>query len=130
MNFEQYIKEVLKTESKGDQVTDAFHMDKSIVHAAIGLSTEANEILDNIKKHIFYGKPLDRVNLVEESGDLLWYLAILIYYAGLPLFDSILDMNVEKLRKRYGEKFDNKKAVNRDVKNELNHIEVENKKNK
>lgn len=38
-------------------------------HMALGINGELGEIADAIKKHFIYGKPLDRVNLVEEGGD-------------------------------------------------------------
>lgn len=45
-----------------------------LTHAIFGLVTESAELIDALKKSIFYGKPLDVVNLREECGDLLWYL--------------------------------------------------------
>lgn len=44
-----------------------------LLHAAEGMCTESAEFMDQLKKHIFYGKPIDHVNLVEELGDLRWY---------------------------------------------------------
>lgn len=41
-------------------------------HAALGMITESAEFADMLKKHLFYGKNLDEVNLREEIGDLLW----------------------------------------------------------
>lgn len=48
----------------------------NLVHSAAGVFTELGEIVDNFKKHIFYGKELDLVNLKEEIGDVAWYIAI------------------------------------------------------
>jgi hypothetical protein len=45
-----------------------------LMHATFGISGEAGELLDAVKKHIIYGKPLDRENVVEELGDLEFYL--------------------------------------------------------
>lgn len=55
--------------------TNAQDQDR-ILHGAIGMMTEAGEILDIFKKHIFYGKPVDVAHLKEEIGDFFWYLAI------------------------------------------------------
>jgi len=44
------------------------------VHMAIGISGEAGELLDAIKKYVMYNKPLDRENVVEELGDLEFYI--------------------------------------------------------
>lgn len=122
MKFNEYIPSALKTMSNGDEIKNRIIPRTATVHAAMGLSTEANEILDAVKKHVFYGKELSRKNLIEEIGDLIWYLAVLVHFEGLPDIESILDANIEKLKKRYGEKFDSEKAINRDVEKELEHI--------
>ncbi len=85
-----------------------------IVHAAIGIATEAGEFLDPIKKHIFYGKPVDLVNMDEEVGDLLWYIAI---YANArhTTIEALAARNNAKLRHRYPEKFTKEAAETRDL---------------
>jgi NTP pyrophosphatase (non-canonical NTP hydrolase) len=45
-------------------------------HSVLGLKTEAGEALDALKRHVFYGLPLNTVNLAEEIGDLAWYCHI------------------------------------------------------
>ena len=49
-----------------------------LLHGAIGLSTESGELLDQVKKNVFYGKPLDKVNILEECGDVLWYVCLIL----------------------------------------------------
>lgn len=49
---------------------------ENYMHVMFGLRTETAEIEDALKKHRFYGKPLDVVNIKEEIGDLLWYIAV------------------------------------------------------
>ena len=69
MNSKDYIKDAVKTESTNFKSMDErLSKDglKRLLHAGMGLSTEAGEFLDALKKHIFYGKELDRVNLAEE----------------------------------------------------------------
>ncbi len=93
-----------------------------LLHAAIGLSTEANELLDMVKKHLFYGAEIDMANLEEEIGDLAWYQSLALYAASLkdyPLtMDNVLQKNIDKLEARYGYKFSEDKAKNRDLKQE------------
>lgn len=76
------------------------------LHAAIGLSTEAAEILDAHKKEL-YGKqrPLSPANIREECGDVMFYLYLLMDAYDFTLRDIIAD-NVSKLANRYIEKFD------------------------
>jgi|DEB19_MinimDraft_3_1074340.scaffolds.fasta_scaffold261375_1 NTP pyrophosphatase (non-canonical NTP hydrolase) len=45
----------------------------SLVHACMGLSGETGELIDLLKKHIFYGRPLDQEALLSELGDVLHY---------------------------------------------------------
>jgi NTP pyrophosphatase (non-canonical NTP hydrolase) len=47
-----------------------------LYHASLGISTEVGEIEDAVKRVLIYGKPFDRVNVLEECGDVLWYVAI------------------------------------------------------
>ncbi len=125
MNSKEYIQNAIRTES-----TDFTSMNtrlnddgtKRLLHAGIGLSTEAGEFLDALKKHIFYGKELDRVNLKEEMGDLFWYLAIACDELGVE-FEPLMETNIAKLKARYGEKFSEHKAENRDLSTERTILE-------
>src|SRR5690554_4006225 len=48
--------------------------DCNLLHMTCGVSGEAGELLDAIKKHVFYRKPLDMENVIEELGDIEFYL--------------------------------------------------------
>lgn len=120
MNSTNYIKNAIRTESNDFNAMDERLGDnglKRLLHAGIGLSTESGEFLDALKKHIFYGKELDRVNLAEELGDLFWYMAIVADELGVE-FESVMDRNIQKLKARYGEKFSEQKAEKRDLDSE------------
>ncbi len=82
-----------------------------------GLCTEAGEALDQLKKHKFYGRPIDEVNLIEEAGDLLWYIACLAHILGVPLH-RVAEINIDKLAFRYPEKFSEYLANNRELEGE------------
>lgn len=84
------------------------------IHMALGMQTESAEISDVLKKNIAYGKPIDLVNLREELGDLMWYIANMCNINGWDLRD-ILQTNIDKLSARYPEKFSSDKALNRDL---------------
>lgn len=119
MNIKKYLEESEKTLSTGFNIDDK---KAKLLHAAIGLSTESGEILDAFKKSIYYGKELDVVNIKEELGDIMWYMAILLRDLDFD-FEEILDINIEKLRKRYGEKFDKQKSLKRNLKAERKILE-------
>lgn len=71
-------------------------------HAAEGCASEAGELLDAVKRVAYYGKELDRTNVIEECGDLLWYLAYAIRAVD-GTFEEVMLANIAKLRKRYPE---------------------------
>lgn len=96
----------------------------ALLHAGIGMATEAAEFLDMLKKHIYYGKPLDRVNLGEEAGDNVWYCAEATRELGIS--EDFLDVNIEKLIERFPDKFSEQDANSRDLEAErevLNRLE-------
>lgn len=93
-----------------------------LLHASMGLCTEAGEFQDVLKKHIFYGKPVDFVGLQEEIGDVMWYVALACNAMGVSL-DKIMTTNIEKLRARYPERFTEEKAQNRDLEKERKILE-------
>jgi NTP pyrophosphatase (non-canonical NTP hydrolase) len=88
-----------------------------LIHYGMGMVTEAGEFIDMLKKHMMYGKPLDRTNLIEEIGDLAWYMARACDELCID-FEEVLRRNIEKLKTRYPEKFTEDKALNRDLEKE------------
>jgi len=71
-------------------------------HALEGLSSELGEIADTVKKYKRYGQALDRHNLREECGDLLYYAAMLMDACDDSLSLAAMG-NVAKLKRRYPE---------------------------
>ena len=113
MNTIEYTEKCKRTWNSGDA---------NIEHCAYGLVTESAEIMDMLKKHKFYGRDFNMVNLKEEIGDLLYYVHILCDEIGYSVEQARTD-NIWKLLKRYPNKFED--VINRDVNNELNHISNE-----
>ena len=113
---------------KGDDLTsgdvEGFSIDNlngNIVHAIYGLCTEAGEISEAFLKAATTGK-FDEVNLKEEAGDLLWYLAMLFRELDTD-FDQVATTNINKLKARFPDKFNQDKAYNRDLKSEREILE-------
>ncbi len=71
-----------------------------LLHAVLGIAGEAGELVDAIKKHVIYNKPLDVPNVVEELGDLEFYMEQMRSALGLNR-DAILSANRDKLALRY-----------------------------
>lgn len=112
---ENYIQQAIRTEPP--RGVPHLAGTERLLHAGMGLCTESGEFMDGLKKHLFYGKPLDEVNLIEELGDLFWYMAIAANELGVP-FERIQEINIAKLKARYPDKFCSDKAQNRDLNTE------------
>lgn len=74
--------------------------DAHILHMAVGVSGEAGELLDAVKKRVVYRKELNVENVIEELGDLEFYMEGLRQGLGLTR-QQCIDHNVAKLSKRY-----------------------------
>lgn len=83
-----------------------------------GLLTSASDLLDQLKKVCFYGVELDEAAFGKELGEVLYTIQILANDEGWSLED-LMEANIAKLRRRYGEKFTTEAAVNRDIAGEL-----------
>ena len=92
------------------------------IHMIFGMITETGELTDAYKKNLAYGTPLDMVNVSEEIGDLMFYIASFCRMNKLDL-EKILETNVAKLESRYPEKFSEYYANNRDLEKEREILE-------
>jgi NTP pyrophosphatase (non-canonical NTP hydrolase) len=70
------------------------------LHMAVGIAGEAGELLDAIKKWSIYQKPLDLENVIEELGDLEFYMEGLRQSLNLTRVQTLVE-NIAKLQKRY-----------------------------
>ena len=70
------------------------------LHVALGVAGEAGELADAIKKEYIYNKPRDLANIIEELGDLEFYLQAVRLHYGFSR-EYILQRNADKLSKRY-----------------------------
>lgn len=85
---------------------------QALVHGALGLSGEAGEVTDMIKKHLIYGKELDHDKLKKECGDVLWYMAVILDGIGSS-FEEVMALNIAKLEARYPSGFSEQAALDR-----------------
>ena len=107
MNWNEYTEGVKRTELTEEQYVEAgkrLANKARLNHSAQGLVTEAGEFIDQIKKHVYYGRELDTVNLEEELGDMCWYLAVACDELNID-FEKMCQQNIDKLKARYPEKF-------------------------
>ena len=87
-----------------------------LLTAAVGMSAEAGEFTEVVKKIIFQGKPVNEENMFHmkrELGDIMWYVAQACMGLNVSL-DEVIEMNVDKLKARYpGGEFDVHQSENR-----------------
>lgn len=127
MNDAEYIAATRRTDPEDGYAEDGaialrLGREAALLHYALGIVTEAGEIADALKKSLIYGKPLDRVNLIEEIGDLQWYQARMLDALGSS-FEEARDRNIAKLRKRYPDGFTEEDALVRDLEAERAELE-------
>jgi len=91
------------TKYQSQAFTTATESSKNIYYMALGLTGEAGEIANKIKKVMRDGAPLNQQDIEKELGDVLWYVAGLCTVLGISL-DEVARINLEKLadRKRRG----------------------------
>ena len=102
MTIEEYQEAAMRTRACGD--------DWGAV--GFGLAGEAGEVIDLLKKHLYQGHKLDKDALMEELGDIAWYIALACDIGGFSL-SNVLEKNIEKLRKRYPDGFTAEASVGR-----------------
>jgi NTP pyrophosphatase (non-canonical NTP hydrolase) len=83
-----------------------------LLHMSVGISGESGELLDAIKKHVIYNKPIDVENVIEELGDLEFYMEGLRQGLGISREETI-DANIAKLGVRYAQGYSDKAAQER-----------------
>ena len=84
-----------------------------LVNSMMGLCGESGEAIDLVKKHLFHGHELDREQLVKELGDIAWYLAEAAHALDMDL-ETVLRMNIDKLKARYPEGFSKERSIHRE----------------
>ena len=83
-----------------------------LINGVMGLCGEAGEAIDLVKKHLAQGHELDREKLAKELGDVAWYLAETAHAIGYDL-DTVLQMNLDKLKARYPDGFTAERSKHR-----------------
>lgn len=106
MTINEYQAEALRTASGMNKECPMY------LNGVLGLTGESGECADIVKKHLAQGHPFDKEHLAKELGDVAWYLAVTAWGIGYDL-ETVLRMNVEKLRKRYPNGFEAERSIHR-----------------
>lgn len=116
------LKRYVTSKEEDKEANVALEVNPRMFHAIIGIATESTELLEALNNA---SGEIDEVNLVEEFGDLNWYEAIACDAMNVSLED-VLTRNIEKLRARFPEKYNDQDATNRDLEKERNILEQKN----
>lgn len=83
-----------------------------LINGVMGLCGESGEVIDLVKKHLHQGHELNKDEVIKELGDVAWYIAEIAYALDVEL-ETVLKLNIEKLKKRFPNGFDKNKSLNR-----------------
>lgn len=108
MNANEYQRLAMRT---------ATHKCYDLANAALGITGEAGEVADIIKKHLYQGHDLYPSEVIDELGDVLWYVALMADYFNVTL-GFVMQQNITILKARYPEGFDPVRSVNREEQDE------------
>ena len=86
--------------------------EQALLNGCMGLCGESGEVIDLLKKHLSQGHDLNKEKMIEEIGDVAWYIAEIAYALNVDL-ETVLTKNIEKLKKRYPEGFSVERSLNR-----------------
>jgi len=109
-SYEAFVASIVKPGQ--DIINDLTPAKANLWHLSSALQGEAGELFDNIKKHAVYGKALDLENIVEELGDIEFFLAGIRQELFLSR-EKIIANNHQKLMKRYPNGYSNASAIAR-----------------
>lgn len=83
-----------------------------IINGVMGLCGESGEVIDIIKKWYYQGHNLEEKKVIDEVGDVLWYVCSILSGLNVTL-EETMEHNIEKLKQRYPNGFDSDKSVHR-----------------
>lgn len=120
MSFQE---DALRTEAPiTPEILERISQNPRLIHCILGLASEIGEFADQLKKHIFYGKELDKVNLMEELADNQWYAAQGFDAVGYEM-EEAQNKVINKLKVRYPDKFSQYDATHRNLDAERKELE-------
>jgi len=109
--YQQFVNSIVK--SGAEIVRQLTPTQAHLLHMAVGVSGEAGELLDAVKKHCVYQQQIDLDNIKEEAGDILFYLTGLLNELDMSL-EECINANTAKLSKRYASgSYSNDQAIAR-----------------
>ena len=87
-------------------------LEQRLTMAALGAAGESGEFADMVKKLLFHSHDLNEEQMLLELGDILWYVTEAAAALGYSL-ETVAEMNIAKLKRRYPDGFDTERSRNR-----------------
>lgn len=116
--------DILLAGNRGTPVREIPESLLPMLHTALGVISEGMELLEAVIAALIIGRDLDSVNLKEELGDVLWYVALGARNLNTD-FETLAESNIAKLKTRFPDKFTQEKVLNRDLEEERKVLENE-----
>ena len=107
MTIQEYQKQSTRT------LNPTLNETEQIINMIMGMNGEVGELTDLFKKNMFQGHELHICQIIDELGDIMFYVVNLCNMLGVNMED-VLEYNVAKLQKRYPDGFSCEKSINRE----------------
>lgn len=91
--YENFVVSCFNENPTGNKILDFLHM-------TMALTSESGEFADSIKKAVFHSKETNRIDLIDELGDVLFYFTNIAHFLGVSI-DDIAEANMIKIQERY-----------------------------
>ncbi len=109
MNFNEYQKLAQRTSNERTP-------SGKVENGCLGLAGESGECCELLKKYFFQGHELDKAKMLDELGDVLWYIGETAAGIGATL-EEVAIHNIKKLKARYPDRFSAERSLNREDEN-------------
>lgn len=91
--YEDFVVSCFNENPTGNKVLDFLHM-------TMALCSESGEFADEVKKAVFHSKETRIIDLVDELGDVFFYLTCITNFLGISIQD-VMQANIIKIQQRY-----------------------------
>jgi NTP pyrophosphatase (non-canonical NTP hydrolase) len=110
MDLNEYQRKALRTlaPSSGGGALQVDPQLGQLICAGLGLTGEAGEFADHVKKLVFHSQPITPERhrmMIKELGDVMWYVSVGAAALGVSL-DDVGRVNIDKLSERHPEGWD------------------------
>ena len=107
MTLEEYQRNVDRTRNLD------IDKEEEMKNYCLGMASEVGKLVGHVKHVVFHNWKISRANVIEEMGDILWYVIALASVLDIEM-EEIIGYNAFKLEKRYPNSFNPSDSINRE----------------